>query len=198
MIDVVRRCAIGTLHGGKGLSMRHCSIFGGLIALSIGSLGAASALAQNADCKQLNDIFATADWRSLATGPFAVTGATKDKVAPAKNVLNGFDDCKVLIWENLQRNTETQKYICRAPSSTAPGQGLTNIVAAVQAVAAPWRSCLAGWAEHTNSKDLKEVGAYALIRYRNKEQDMLFSRNDIENRPEPVMMSLSVSAKPLR
>jgi hypothetical protein len=106
-----------------------------------------SELVQDPRCKQVTDLFAIADWETLATGPSVETSksdAGVDTRAPAKSLVAGFKDCS--LWRQkiskIPTGLEFFNYICEAPAA-----GSDDLAAATKALAAEWRSCFAGWQE---------------------------------------------------
>jgi hypothetical protein len=141
---------------------------------------------QAADCNQITNIYAIADWRTLATGPFVEMqkGETfKHTRADAKSLLVNFDRCILDATDNSS-GTSNFSYVCKAPNSTGRGK---DYLAAAQAVAAQWKSCFAGWSERPSS--LTALGTtMATMEFRSvdKEKKVWFVREGSDSEPEPV------------
>jgi hypothetical protein len=111
---------------------------------------AARTQAQPANCNDIAGVYALADWATLINGPFEPVNATS-KSAPAKTVVSGFERCKVWVDDKNVANS----YGCVAPAATAQGN---DNKAAVEAVAAKWRSCFAGWKEDLSVQEIPGFG----------------------------------------
>ena len=141
---------------------------------------------QQADCNQIDNIYAIADWRTLATGPFVEMqkGETyRHTRADAKSVLANFDRCILDVTDNASGRTDFS-YVCKAPNSTGRGN---DYLAAAKAVAAQWKSCFAGWSERPSS--ITAMGmTMAIMEFRTGDKTVWFEREGVESEPEPVKM----------
>jgi hypothetical protein len=146
--------------------------------------------AQAADCNQITDIYAIADWRTLATGPFVEMqkGETfRHTRADAKSLLVNFDRCILDVTDNSSGTTNFS-YVCKAPNSTGRGK---DYLAAAQAVATQWKSCFAGWSERPSSMAaMGTTMATMEFRSADKEKKVWFLREGVESEPEPVKIVL--------
>ncbi len=106
--------------------------------------------AQIANCSDITSVYGVADWGTLINGPFEPVNATS-KSAPAKVLVSGFERCKVWVDDKNLANS----YGCVALTSTAQGN---DNKAAVEAVAAKWRSCFAGWKEDLSVQEIPGFG----------------------------------------
>jgi hypothetical protein len=143
---------------------------------------------QAADCNQIANIYSIADWRTLATGPFKEMhkGDTFTHTrADAKSVLTNFDRCILDMTENSSGTTDFS-YVCKAPNSTAGGK---DYLAAAKAVAAQWKSCVAGWSERPNS--ISGMGVtMATMEFREGDRKIWFIREGSDSEPEPVKIAI--------
>jgi hypothetical protein len=142
---------------------------------------------QQADCNQIDNIYAVADWRTLAAGPFVEMHkgeAFRHTRADAKSVLVNFDRCILDVTDNSSGTTDFS-YVCKAPNSTGRGK---DFLAAAKAVAAPWKSCFAGWSERPSS--MTAMGTtMATLEFRAGDKKVWFVREGDDKEPAPVKMT---------
>ena len=141
--------------------------------------------AQTTNCNDITNVYALADWATLIDGPFEPVNATS-KSAPAKVLVSGFERCKV--WVDNQNVAGS--YGCFAPDSTAQGN---DNKAAVEAVAAKWRACFAGWKEDLSVQEIPGFGLkmVTISFIKNERVKVLFQRYSAGADIKPVEIGFS-------